>query len=82
MVGVDHSPEALAQAQARASQRGLAQVQFVEGDIHEPALGGPFDAIVERWPCSEFRTRPQCCACRPRCCARAAWSYRWKRIQL
>lgn len=25
-----------------------AQVRFVEGDIHDPAPGGPFDAIVER----------------------------------
>jgi SAM-dependent methyltransferase len=48
VVGVDRSPEALARARLRASQRGLTQVQFVEGDIHEPAPGGPFDAIVER----------------------------------
>jgi SAM-dependent methyltransferase len=48
VVGVDSSPEALARARLRARQRGLAQVQFVEGDIHDPAPGGPFDAIVER----------------------------------
>ena len=48
VVGVDRSPEALARAQLRARQRGLAQVRFVEGDIHDPAPGGPFDAIVER----------------------------------
>ena len=48
VVGVDSSAEALARARARAGQRGLAQVQFVEGDIHDPAPGGPFDAIVER----------------------------------
>jgi SAM-dependent methyltransferase len=48
VVGVDHSPDALARARLRAGQRGLAQVQFVEGDIHDPAPGGPFDAIVER----------------------------------
>jgi hypothetical protein len=29
-------------------QRGLTQVRFVEGDLQEPAPGGPFDAIVER----------------------------------
>ena len=23
-------------------------MQFIEGDIHDPAPGGPFDAIVER----------------------------------
>ena len=48
VVGVDRSPDALARARLRAEQRGLAQVQFVEGDIHDPAPGGPFDAMVER----------------------------------
>lgn len=48
VVGVDRSAEALARARLRAEQRGLTQVQFVEGDIHDPAPGGPFDAIVER----------------------------------
>ncbi len=48
VVGVDRSPEALARARIRAGQRGLAQVEFVEGDIHDPAPGGPFDAVVER----------------------------------
>jgi len=48
VVGVDHSPDALARARLRAGQRGLAQVQFVEGDIHDPAPGGPFDAMVAR----------------------------------
>jgi SAM-dependent methyltransferase len=48
VVGVDRSTEALAQARLRAERRGLAQVQFAEGDINDPAPGGPFDAIVER----------------------------------
>jgi SAM-dependent methyltransferase len=48
VVGVDHSPEALARARVRAAQRGLAQVQFIEGDIHDPAPGGTYDAIVEQ----------------------------------
>jgi SAM-dependent methyltransferase len=48
VVGLCHSPDALARARYRAGQRGLAQVQFIEGDIHDPAPGGPFDAIVER----------------------------------
>jgi SAM-dependent methyltransferase len=48
VVGVDRLPEALAQARLRAEQRGLAHVQFVEGDVHDPAPGGPFDAIVAR----------------------------------
>ena len=71
LVGVDRSPDALARARLRAEQRGLTQVQFIEGDIHDPAPGGPFDAIVERSrPCGGFRTRPRCCGGRPRCCAR------------
>ncbi len=48
VVGVDRSPQALAQARRRAEQRGLARVRFVEGDIHDPVPGGPFDAIVGR----------------------------------
>jgi SAM-dependent methyltransferase len=48
VVGVDRSPEALARARLRAGRRGLAQVQFVQGDLGDPAPGGPFDAIVER----------------------------------
>ena len=48
VVGLDHSPDALGRARLRAKQRGLTQVRFVEGDIHDPAPGGPFDAIVER----------------------------------
>jgi SAM-dependent methyltransferase len=48
VVGVDRSPEALARARLRAGQRGLSQVRFVEGDLDDPAPGGPFDAIVER----------------------------------
>jgi SAM-dependent methyltransferase len=48
VVGVDHSAEALARARLRAERRGLKQAQFVQGDISEPAPGGPFDAIVER----------------------------------
>ena len=48
VVGLDHSVEALARARLRAAQRGLGQVQFIEGDIHDPAPGGPYDAIVER----------------------------------
>ena len=48
VVGVDHSPEALARARLRARHRGLTQVRFVEGDLNDPAPGGPFDAIVER----------------------------------
>lgn len=48
VVGVDRSPDALARARLRAGLRGLAQVRFTEGDLHDPAPGGPFDAIVGR----------------------------------
>jgi cyclopropane fatty-acyl-phospholipid synthase-like methyltransferase len=45
VVGVDHSPQALARAGLRAGQRGLAQVQFIEGYYYDPAPDGPYDAI-------------------------------------
>ncbi len=48
VVGVDRSRGALDRARVRAGQRGLGRVRFVEGDLHEPAADGPFDAIVER----------------------------------
>jgi ubiquinone/menaquinone biosynthesis C-methylase UbiE len=48
VVGVDLWTDALARARLRAEQAGLAQVQFVAGDIHDPAPGGSFDAIVGR----------------------------------
>jgi ubiquinone/menaquinone biosynthesis C-methylase UbiE len=48
VVGVDRSPQALTRARLRAEQLGLAQVRFVEADIHDPAPHGPFDAIVGR----------------------------------
>ena len=48
VVGVDRSPQMVARARLRAEQRGLARVEFVEGDVHDPAPGGPFDAIVGR----------------------------------
>jgi SAM-dependent methyltransferase len=48
VIGVDRLPQAVGRARLRAEQRGLTQVEFVEGDIHDPAPGGPFDAIVGR----------------------------------
>jgi cyclopropane fatty-acyl-phospholipid synthase-like methyltransferase len=48
VVGVDRSLQALARAQLRAEQRGLAHVRFAAGDIYDPAPGGPFDVIVGR----------------------------------
>jgi ubiquinone/menaquinone biosynthesis C-methylase UbiE len=48
VVGVERSPESVATARARTGQLGLGNVSFVVGDVHEPAPGGPFDAIVCR----------------------------------
>jgi SAM-dependent methyltransferase len=49
VVGVDRSTEALAVAQARARHRGLSNIHFVHGDLHDPvAVPAPFDAIVTR----------------------------------
>jgi ubiquinone/menaquinone biosynthesis C-methylase UbiE len=35
VVGLDQSAEATATARARAAERGVANVTFIEGDIHE-----------------------------------------------
>ncbi|MCH5676622.1 class I SAM-dependent methyltransferase [Streptomyces gilvus] len=48
VIGIEQSPDAVALATARARQLGVGNVRFIEGDIHEPAPGGPFDAIVGR----------------------------------
>ena len=48
VVGIDQSPDAVAKAAARAAARGLPNVRFVAGDIHDRAPGGPFDAIIGR----------------------------------
>ena len=48
VIGIDQSRDAVARATARAGQRGLSNVRFVAGDIHDPAPGGPFDSIIGR----------------------------------
>jgi ubiquinone/menaquinone biosynthesis C-methylase UbiE len=48
VVGIDQSPDSVAKATARAGERGLSNVRFVVGDIHDPAHDGPFDAIIGR----------------------------------
>ena len=48
VVGIDQSPDAVAKATARAGERGLSNVRFVAGDIHDRAPDGPFDAIIGR----------------------------------
>jgi SAM-dependent methyltransferase len=48
VVGIDQSADSVAKATARAAERGLSNVRFVAGDIHDRAPGGPFDAIIGR----------------------------------
>jgi SAM-dependent methyltransferase len=48
VVGVDQSSDAVSRALARASERGLSNVRFLVGDIHDRVADGPFDAIIER----------------------------------
>lgn len=48
VVGVDQSSDSVSRATARAAERGLSNVRFVVGDIHDRAADGPFDAIIGR----------------------------------
>ena len=48
VVGIDQAPDAVAKATGRAGKRGLSNVRFVVGDIHDRAPDGPFDAIIGR----------------------------------
>jgi ubiquinone/menaquinone biosynthesis C-methylase UbiE len=48
VVGVDQSSVSVSTAKARAEQRGLSNLRFVVGDIHDSAPEGPFDAIICR----------------------------------
>ena len=48
VVGVDQSSDSVSRATGRAAERGLSNVRFVVGDIHDRAADGPFDAIIGR----------------------------------
>src|SRR5262249_56201655 len=48
VAGAGRTQEMVDRARQRAEQRGVARVEFVEGDVHDPVPGGPFDAIIER----------------------------------
>jgi SAM-dependent methyltransferase len=48
VIGIDASPDAVVRATRRAEQGEMANVRFVESDIHVPAPGGPFDAVTGR----------------------------------
>lgn len=49
VVGVDQSPQALGLARRRASDEGLSQVVFVEGDITDFDCDATFDALIGRF---------------------------------
>lgn len=49
VVGVERDPDAVADATARAQAAGVANVEFVVGDVQSlDGLTGPFDAVVGR----------------------------------
>jgi 2-polyprenyl-3-methyl-5-hydroxy-6-metoxy-1,4-benzoquinol methylase len=48
VVGVDLSPVAIETAQRRAATAGLAQVEFLTGDLSDLTLDEPVDALVGR----------------------------------
>jgi SAM-dependent methyltransferase len=49
VVGVERDPTAVASANARAGDAGLASVHFIEGDAQKlDVVEGPFDAVVGR----------------------------------
>jgi SAM-dependent methyltransferase len=49
VLGVDNNPLVLAAARGRASEAGLANVAFFEGDLSSAELGEGFDAVVGRF---------------------------------
>jgi SAM-dependent methyltransferase len=49
IIGIDQSSESVAEANARAREQKADNVRFRVGDIHDPAGGGPYDAIIERF---------------------------------
>jgi SAM-dependent methyltransferase len=49
VVGVDRSPAALEVARARAAERSLSNVSFLEGDPATTAFEQPFDAAIGRY---------------------------------
>jgi ubiquinone/menaquinone biosynthesis C-methylase UbiE len=49
VLGVDRDAIALGKARARAVERGVAHVRFVESDVSEVTGEAPFDAVVGRF---------------------------------
>lgn len=48
VIGVDRSPEAIAEAKERGRSAGVSNVRFVRDDLHRFAPDGAFDAVVGR----------------------------------
>ncbi|MFH1032900.1 MAG: methyltransferase domain-containing protein [Pseudomonadota bacterium] len=49
VVGLDQNAQALALARERAREQNLANVTFIQGDVHDPLPDpGPFDAVAGR----------------------------------
>jgi ubiquinone/menaquinone biosynthesis C-methylase UbiE len=48
VIGVDRAPEAIGMARERACAAGLANVEFLVGDISELSLDVPVDALIGR----------------------------------
>lgn len=57
VVGVEQSAEMLAQARARVSAAGRANVTLVESRVEEAALRGPFDAVLFVYTQDVLRSR-------------------------
>jgi hypothetical protein len=49
VLGVDRAPEAIGAARGRAAERGVANLDFAEGDAAELTFSAPFDAVVGRY---------------------------------
>jgi SAM-dependent methyltransferase len=66
VIGIDQSPDSIADAAKRARDERVANVRFQVGDIHDPAGDDSFDAIIARLvlmyvddPAAVLRTQAQ-----------------------
>lgn len=71
VVGTDRAPEAVLVARARAVDRSLQNVSFVEGDPAELTFDEPFDAVTGRYVL-QFQKGPRSNAAAP-CDEGATW---------
>lgn len=61
VIGVDHNPTVLDVARLRATEAGLTNVQFVDGDAQVLELPDDFDALVGRLVLMYVADRRHCC---------------------